>query len=132
MRRFGSRFQSILPQHVLYHMQHSRSFSFSQEREKREYSFGREETLWNTGEKRGPTLFLNKFFLAKNLALANSEIHHQRHCLPFSKDISAIVLAIENITSGRSHCCLIQQTVSAQPVRQLPSSSYYYYYYYLK
>ena len=29
MHRFGSRFQSILPQHVLYHMQHSRSFSYS-------------------------------------------------------------------------------------------------------
>ena len=50
--------------------------SRSLKNEKKENTHMAEETLWNTGEKRGPTLFLNKFFLAKNLALANSEIHH--------------------------------------------------------
>ena len=51
--------------------------SRSLKNEKRENTHMADETLWNTGEKRGPTLFfLNKFFLAKNLALANSEIHH--------------------------------------------------------
>ena len=52
--------------------------SRSPKSEKRENTHMAEETLWNTGEKRGPTLFLNKFFLAKNLTLTlvDSEIHH--------------------------------------------------------